>query len=180
VPIQVTCSSCNGKFNAPDSAAGKRTKCPTCGGVIQIPTPPAPKEDILEAEPVPGSIYSDEDFEVEKPPELPEDRDTKPCPMCGEKIQRNAMKCRHCGEIFDPLLKAQQRSVSSSSNSADADMTAVDWVLCILCSGIACILAIIYIIQGKPKGTKMLVVALCVQAFWFVVQLMLGMLQQGG
>jgi hypothetical protein len=33
-------------------------------------------------------------------------------------------------------------------------------------------------IQGKPKGKKMLIVSLCVQAFWFVVQMVLGIIAQ--
>jgi predicted RNA-binding Zn-ribbon protein involved in translation (DUF1610 family) len=160
-------------FNAPDSGAGKRAKCPKCGGAIQIPA--APAEEILEAEPEIASPYADDDFAIEAPPALPEDSDRKPCPMCGEMIARSALKCRHCGEIFDPLLKEQSKKTAASS---ETDLTAVDWVLCILCSGIGCILAIIYIIQGKPKGTKMLLISLAVQAFWFVVQLLVQSAQQ--
>jgi len=51
-------------------------------------------------------------------------------------------------------------------------------VLCIICSGIGCILAIIYIIQGKPKGTKMLLVSLCVQAAWAVISFISSAAQQ--
>jgi predicted RNA-binding Zn-ribbon protein involved in translation (DUF1610 family) len=168
VPIQVVCPSCQGKFNAPDTAAGKRAKCPTCGSAIQIPTP-APAEEILDAEALPASPYSDDDFEVEAPAALPATPDTKPCPMCGETIQRSALKCRHCGEIFDPLLRAQSKKSVASSDS-DADLTTGDWILCIICSGIGCIMGIIYIIQGKPKGTKMLLVSLAMQLVWGAVR----------
>jgi predicted RNA-binding Zn-ribbon protein involved in translation (DUF1610 family) len=175
--IQVSCASCGSSFNAPDSAAGKQAKCPKCGGPIKIPIA-APAEEVLEAELAPSTPYSDDDFAVEPPPQRPEDADRKPCPKCGEMIQRSAMKCRFCGEILDPMLRAQNQGVGTSSNSADADLTVVDWVLCILCSGIGCILAIIYIIQGKPKGTKMLLIALAVQAFWVVVRVALMSAQQ--
>lgn len=37
--IQVTCTSCKSQFNAPDNAVGKRTKCPKCGGIIEIQAP---------------------------------------------------------------------------------------------------------------------------------------------
>jgi predicted RNA-binding Zn-ribbon protein involved in translation (DUF1610 family) len=120
--IQVVCPSCRGKFNAPDNAAGKRAKCPTCGGAIQIPKP-APVEEILDAEPLPASPYTDEDFEVEPPAALPATADTKPCPMCGETIQRNALKCRHCGEIFDPLLaNALRKGGAGPSYGESADV----------------------------------------------------------
>jgi hypothetical protein len=40
MPIQVACS-CGKKFAAKDELAGKRVKCPTCGGAIAIPAPAA-------------------------------------------------------------------------------------------------------------------------------------------
>ncbi len=44
MPLQVTCSSCNAKLKAPDTAAGKKTKCPKCQAVISVPldAPQAP------------------------------------------------------------------------------------------------------------------------------------------
>jgi hypothetical protein len=175
VPIQVTCPSCQGKFNAPDAGAGKRTKCPKCGGAIQIPMP-APAEEILEAEPDIASPYTDDDFEVEAPPALPEAADRKPCPKCGEMIAHSALKCRFCGEVLDPLLREQSRKGGGSyiDPSRDVDLTTVDWVLCILCSGIGCIVSIIYIIQGKPKGTKMLLISLVMQFIWGAINLLVN------
>jgi hypothetical protein len=37
-------------------------------------------------------------------PELP---DTKICPACAEEIKIAALKCKHCGEVFDPVATAE-------------------------------------------------------------------------
>lgn len=36
MPIKVTCTNCGGVLHAPDDAAGKRGRCPTCGTVLTI------------------------------------------------------------------------------------------------------------------------------------------------
>lgn len=33
-------------------------------------------------------------------------REYRDCPFCGEEILANAKKCKHCGEILDPVLRA--------------------------------------------------------------------------
>jgi RsiW-degrading membrane proteinase PrsW (M82 family) len=42
--IQWQCA-CGKKLKAPDTAAGKRARCPACQQINTIPTPPAPEED---------------------------------------------------------------------------------------------------------------------------------------
>lgn len=39
--IQVVCSACGRKLNAPDASAGSRGKCPACGEVLEIPAQPS-------------------------------------------------------------------------------------------------------------------------------------------
>jgi predicted RNA-binding Zn-ribbon protein involved in translation (DUF1610 family) len=179
VAIQVACPSCSAVLKTAESYAGKRAKCPKCGAVVQIPELPKPEpepeeEEILEPELTGGMLdFSDEDYQLEAPAaEPPKGEERKPCPMCGELIAASAVKCRHCGEIFDPTLKKQAKK-KDKGYVEDEDMTAGEWALAVLCSSIACILAIIWIVQGKPKGTKMLLAALAMQAFWVVVRVAL-------
>lgn len=168
--IKVSCPSCNSAFKAPDKAAGKKTKCPQCGGVIEIPMP-TPVNDILDAEVAPDWGFDDEDFKVEQPfesPTSPND-ERKPCPMCGEMIAREAVKCRYCGEVFDPALKRKIKKRNSSYADDDSDLSTGDWALAIICSGIGCIMGIVYLIQGKSKGGKMIGVSVLAAIMWNVV-----------
>jgi hypothetical protein len=52
MPIAFDCA-CGKAFRVPDEHAGKRTKCPACGGALTVPAPPASAEDdafrLLEA-----------------------------------------------------------------------------------------------------------------------------------
>lgn len=61
--MQVTCSNCQSKIRVPDSAAGKKGKCPKCGNVIVIPALEAPAD-----EPAPAAAGSPFDFSGDEPP----------------------------------------------------------------------------------------------------------------
>ena len=104
-----------------------------------------------------GSLARTKSFEVEPPAGCLRGDDRKPCPMCGEMIQKDAVKCRFCGEIFDPLLRPEGKS----RKAAGRRRLCRPWTGSsrILCSGIGCIIAIIYLVQGKPKGKKMFLVS---------------------
>jgi predicted RNA-binding Zn-ribbon protein involved in translation (DUF1610 family) len=42
MPIPVVCPACATKLRAPDHAAGRKTKCPKCGGPVAVPGQPPP------------------------------------------------------------------------------------------------------------------------------------------
>jgi predicted Zn finger-like uncharacterized protein len=100
VSIQVTCPSCTASFKASDTAAGKQAKCPKCNGVIDIPIA-AGGEEIVDAE-IDATGTTSENLNREAASDDPAAAaDRKPCPMCGEMIVRDAVKCRFCGEVLD-------------------------------------------------------------------------------
>src|SRR3954469_12424255 len=58
MPILVKCGGCQAKMNAPDAAAGKKVKCPKCGGVVPVPggaAVPAPAQAAAKAPPKPAA-----------------------------------------------------------------------------------------------------------------------------
>jgi len=42
MPITANCSGCGKTISAPDAAAGRRARCPHCGGVVEIPSSGSP------------------------------------------------------------------------------------------------------------------------------------------
>jgi len=161
--IQVSCPACGKTLQAKDSAAGKQAKCPDCGGIISIP------EAVYDAIDEPDEFGTDFDYAAaeHQSPTAPKGSQRRPCPQCGEMIVTNAAKCRFCGEIFDSRLKQQQSRTTTSD--ADSNLSGGEWVVAIVCSGIGCICGIVWMIQGKPKGLKMLGVSLAAIFFWNVV-----------
>lgn len=51
----------------------------------------------------------------------------------------------------------------------DVELSAIDYIFCIFCGGIALIVSIIYCVTGNPKGPAMLKLVLIVQAVLFVI-----------
>ncbi|HSQ56736.1 MAG TPA: hypothetical protein VLM40_13425, partial [Gemmata sp.] len=51
--IPVVCSECSARLNAPDSATGKKVKCPKCQTVLVVPTPRVEQAafEVVEDEP---------------------------------------------------------------------------------------------------------------------------------
>jgi hypothetical protein len=82
----------------------------------------------------------------------------RPCPMCGEMIAVGAAKCRYCNAIFDEGLRRVEKKKKKKRSYSDdeSDLSAGDWVVAFLCSGIGLIAGIVWALQGKPKGLKMI------------------------
>jgi hypothetical protein len=53
------------------------------------------------------------------------------------------------------------------------DLSTGDWLLCIFCSGIACIVAIVRLAQGRPGAGKMLGVSLLFIVVWNILYALL-------
>lgn len=73
--IEAICDNCGSRLKAPDTAAGRKLRCPKCQQPTVVPE--------LSA--------------VAAPPPTP----TRPCPFCAEPIAIQAIKCRHCNSMLD-------------------------------------------------------------------------------
>jgi predicted RNA-binding Zn-ribbon protein involved in translation (DUF1610 family) len=198
VPIPVTCPSCGKKLQAPDAAAGKQARCPSCASLMTVPEPVHEAEEVGPdfgiGEPSGpsggvGGLLDELDAQsaaagpavpwtpapARAPaPAGPVGEPRRPCPMCGEMILASAVKCRYCGEVFDPTLKRKEAKARRYSSS-DEDLSTADWLLAILCSGIGCIIGVVWLIQGKPKAGKMIGVSVLCAILWNVVRFAIEM-----
>ena len=183
MPITMNCPSCGKTLSAPESAVGKKAKCPSCGQIMIVPEAVHEAEEWYATEPEPSTPpgpqsasgpsqnWPDEVEGSESAPTAtgPGDESRRPCPVCGEQIIATAAKCRFCGAIFDHRLKPRRAYTAD-----DEDLSGGEWFMCILCSTIGCIVGIVYAIQGKPKGMKMVGISLVAG---FVIGIIRAMIQ---
>ena len=145
--IEFECPYCQKRTTVPAHYAGKRGQCPGCKQAIEVPDPNAVDEEV-----------SDDSDSGEVPA-----GDTKPCPMCGETIKKVAKKCKHCKSVLDKRLERSRATqfANEAKGKAETPPSAMDWVLVVLCPGIACIIGIVAMIQGYTKrGSTMVGVSL--------------------
>lgn len=166
--ISFQCPRCGKKLKAPDNAAGKSSSCPGCGGTVTCPEPVYEAEvvdmDLSPEKPKGFDPFADLDdgkpYGVASPQPVEQqsaDDGRRPCPMCGEMIVATAAKCRYCGEVFDPTLKKakSKKKKKKSYDREDEILTGGEIAVGIICSLVGCIAGLVWMIQGKPKGLKM-------------------------
>jgi hypothetical protein len=144
MPILVACQ-CGGSFQAPDNLAGKRVKCPACGGDLAVPAPLTEEDaalvDWFSSEITHSKVEEDERRRFE-----------------AEKAERERLR------RVDEQRRAQSRTKSLGYESRQKaqspdDITTMDIFLTIFL-GVGVILGIIYLIKGKRKGIKLIAIQL--------------------
>jgi hypothetical protein len=62
--------------------------------------------------------------------------------------------------------------------SGPQDMTAIDWVLCVLCPVIGCIVGIVRMAQGNPIGGKMIGISIGFIVLYNIISFAVQMAQR--
>jgi len=170
--IKVVCSSCGKKVSAPDSAAGKRIRCPHCKAVQRLPEMEQPV-DAMELGLLP-------EVQADEPPPIPEDpfagfdASSEPYRMAIEPpayVQTAAsVGVRQPPRDTTPQRLDYQPRAKRASQGNDDELSGGEWVVALLCSGLGLIFGLIWVIQGKSKGKKMLGVSFMMNFVWFFVR----------
>jgi hypothetical protein len=167
MPIDIVCPSCGKRLKAPDTAAGKRVKCPQCSAAVPVPAAPAAARPI--SAPPPMSGVAD---------------------LIDEALQEQALKQRQAEEQEfyrqqDEALRATREGAKQQAQSKaakplanpDEDLTVFDWMMIVFCCWAALIMSIVYMVQGKKKGVKLLIAIVVVNVIAFFIGVVIGVVQ---
>jgi hypothetical protein len=76
-------------------------------------------------------------------------------------------------ESNNPFSSPSNQGFTPNVRVEPDELTAVDWLICILCSGIGCCVGIIRTIQGKETGPKMIGISVIFMLIWAGVRMVL-------
>lgn len=125
--IKATCPSCSSTFNAKDTLAGRRVKCPKCGDKMMVPEKRAPKAK-KKKRVNPGAGSFDVMDELLKEANVKSVARGSVCDDCGSELQAGAVICVECG--FNLETGSRLRTdMYEEENFNDADETAAERML---------------------------------------------------
>jgi len=90
------------------------------------------------------------------------DQEMAECEFCGERIQKAALKCRYCKEELGSRRRRTERQ-RRREEEANAKLSGGEIAFGLILSGIAMIVAIVWLLQAKRKGWKLLLLAVASQ-----------------
>lgn len=96
----------------------------------------------------------------------------KPCPYCGESVLKDARKCRFCGEMLDKAARLRQDRMKRQA-AEDEKLSGTEILFGILCGWIACICGIVWMVQGKKKGVKLVLLTVAVTLVHILIRVVL-------
>ncbi len=70
----------------------------------------------------------------------------------------------------NPFEPGRSLQTTSSTSQDSSSLSTGDILLCVLCSGIGCIVGIVRLIQGKPNAGKMIGLSFAFVIVWNIVR----------
>jgi len=111
----ITCNGCNSKIRVPDSAAGKRVKCPKCATLIRVPEAERPPQS---TEPQRTGVSS-----TPLPPPPPAESEPEPQETPQESVDPDAFSTSpsSSGSKPPPIKKKRASSLDDGADEDDDD-----------------------------------------------------------
>jgi predicted Zn finger-like uncharacterized protein len=154
--IRFECDTCGAVLRVEDAKAGKRGRCPACGGVIVVPvlavsaeaSPDIDFDEVVLAQPAPGdrisappdrsaARVSSYDFPTAPPPAAavyatPPLPGGKACPSCSVALPPCAKICVRCGIRVPsgrPLLTSREADRDMLEMHSDEIISKISWLV---------------------------------------------------
>jgi ribosomal protein L37AE/L43A len=93
MPFSCSCPRCRRAYRFRTAQLRQIQACAQCGAEF-VATPQTTSYPISRPAPAPEPLVRTEPLAIQQD-------STAPCPYCREPIQREARKCKHCGEMLD-------------------------------------------------------------------------------
>jgi len=105
MPVKFRCQ-CGKALVAREEQCGKKAKCPSCGTLVDVPSPAPPSRPQADHEPLrlAGEVQT-------AAPPAQQVRSGRPCPACGNVLPERAVTCEACGQ--DLLAKPQPTGLAT-------------------------------------------------------------------
>lgn len=106
--IIIGCPSCRRRLNLPAGLRGQSVQCPGCGLTFPASHELETRRSPSEQAPAPLPPAPTHSLEKEQTPDTSDERLTEEgevqCPLCGEFIDRDSRRCRHCRALLNSAL----------------------------------------------------------------------------
>jgi len=149
--IEFRCPHCQKVLTTTDDKAAHRARCPQCSEPVTVPI--SDKKTALNG----SDIFEELDSRLRQG-DLIRAETIIACPMCGDAIQANAIKCKHCGETL-PFSGKNQNWIPRMINASEVfsksqALYQKNWGMCIgtsllaYCFSALAILAVCIVFAG--------------------------------
>ena len=92
-----------------------------------------------------------------------------PCKSCGEMILAKSYRCRFCDDYQN---ESDRKNATVSPDDPDSKLSVVEIIFGLMCGLPALIMGVVWMVQGKPKGLKMVLLSLTLTGISVILRLL--------